>query len=114
MLGAEGGDKLLVRLLLASFVEHADMGLATVERLGGLTETTSETIVDLAQLQDTLESIKKGEVAGAGVGSDLDFLSGSGGVGNSLFSVRLSRFFSVSRRIHRLQSGKREHTIFDG
>ena len=68
MLAAQSDDQLLVRLLLASLVEHAHVGLATVEGLAGLTETTGETVVDQGSLEDSLEGVQDGHAAGRLVG----------------------------------------------
>ena len=92
VLAAESDDQLLVGLLLASLVEDAHVRLATVERLGSLTQTTGETVVDERDLQNTLEGIENRHLAaGASVGRNFDLIGlGDGGVGNSLFSVRLN------------------------
>ena len=51
VLRAEGNDKLLVGLLLASLVQDAHVRLATVEGLGSLTETAGKTVVDEGDLE---------------------------------------------------------------
>jgi len=71
--------------------------LAPIEGLTGLTETTSETVVDECELQDALESLQNAHLALAGrsIGANFDFarffglLLALGGGGNFLFSVRL-------------------------
>jgi hypothetical protein len=91
VLGAEGDNKLLVSLLLAALVEDTHVSLATVEGLGGLTETTGKTVVDEGDAENTLQSVEDGHLAaGTGVSRNLDLIgSGNGGVGSGLFSVRL-------------------------
>ena len=54
VLGAESLNELDVLGLRASLDEDAQMGLALVEGLGALTETTGETVVDEGILQDLL------------------------------------------------------------
>ena len=89
VLGAQGDDKLLVRLLLARLVQDAHVRLAAVEGLGGLTETTGKTVVDEGELEDALEGLEDGHLALAcgGIGRDLDLLGGDDGL--VVFSVRL-------------------------
>lgn len=89
MLGAQGNNELLVGLLLAALVQDTHVGLAAVEGLGGLTQTTGKTVVDKRDAQDTLQSVKYGHLAAASVGGNLDLIGGDGGVGLGLFSVRL-------------------------
>lgn len=92
MLGAQGNDELLVGLLLAALVEDTHVGLAAVEGLGGLAQTTGKTVVDQRDAEDTLQSVEDGHLAAAGVGRNLDLIGGgNGGVGLGLFSVRLCR-----------------------
>lgn len=91
MLGAQSNDQLLVSFLLTALVEDTHVGLATVEGLGGLTETTGKTVVDEGDTEHTLQSIEDGHLAGASVSGNLDLIGGNGGVGNGLFSVRLVR-----------------------
>lgn len=88
VLGAESDNELLVSLLLAALVEDTHVGLAAVEGLGGLTETTGKTVVDQGDAQNTLEGVQNGHLAAAGIGRNLDLLSGGDG-GCGLFSVRL-------------------------
>lgn len=91
VLSAEGDHELLVGLLFACLVQHAHVGLATVEGLAGFAETTGETVVDQGDLEDTLEGVKDGHAAGvAGLGRDLDLIGGDDFLGG-LFSVRLCR-----------------------
>jgi hypothetical protein len=87
VLGAQSDHELLVSLLLASLVQDAHMGLASVEGLGGFTETTGKTVVHEGELQDTLEGILNGHLALGGIGGDFDLLGGLGCV--ILFYVRL-------------------------
>jgi hypothetical protein len=54
VLGAESLDELEVLGLVASFDQDAKVGLALVEGLGCLTETTSETVVNESVLQNLL------------------------------------------------------------
>lgn len=88
VLRAESDNELLVSLLLAALVEDTHVGLAAVEGLGGLTETTGKTVVDQGDAQNTLEGVQDGHLAAAGIGRNLDLLSGGDG-GCGLFSVRL-------------------------
>jgi hypothetical protein len=88
VLGAEGDDKLLVSLLLTTLVQDTHVSLTAVEGLGGLTETTGETVVDEGDAQNALEGVQDGHLAAAGIGRDLD-LVGRGNGGCGLFSVRL-------------------------
>lgn len=87
VLRAEGSDELLVGILLAVLVENAHVGLATVESLGGLTETAGKTVVHESQLQDTLEGILNGHLALGGIAGHLDLLDDLGNV--VVFYVRL-------------------------
>ena len=89
MLGAQSNNELLVRLLLAALVQDTHVGLAAVQGLGGLAQTTGKTVVDQGDAQDTLQSVEDGHLAGASVGGNLDLIGGDGGVGLGLFSVRL-------------------------
>lgn len=91
MLGAESNNELLVGLLLARLVEDAHVSLAAVEGLGGLAQTTGESVVDERELQHALESLKDGHLPGAGGGIGADFdLGGRGNLGLGIvFSVRL-------------------------
>jgi hypothetical protein len=57
VLGAESLDELGVLGFSASLVEDTEVGLTLVESLGGLTETTSESVVDHGDLENLLESI---------------------------------------------------------
>jgi hypothetical protein len=86
VLGAQSNDELLVGLLLASLVQDAHVSLASVEGLGGFTETAGKTVVHQGELEDALESIKNGHLALGGLGRDLDLLGGIGSV--VLFYVR--------------------------
>lgn len=90
VLGAQGNNKLLVGLLLASLVEDTHVSLAAVEGLGSLAQTAGKTIVDQGDAEDTLQSVENGHLAGASVSGNLDLIGGgNGGVGLGLFSVRL-------------------------
>lgn len=64
------------------------MRLATVEGLGGLTETAGEAVVDEGELQDTLEGVDGRQLALGGVAGDLDDIGDLGGV---IFDVRLEK-----------------------
>lgn len=88
MLRAQGHDKLLVGLLLASLVEHAHVCLATVESLGGFTETASETVVHERELENALQRIENRHLTLGGLSGDFDLILhlDSGGF---LFYVRL-------------------------
>jgi len=77
VLGAQGLNELLVGILVAALVQDAHVCLATVEGLGGLTETTGESIVDEGVAENTLESVFDRHLARGGrVGGDLDLLGG--------------------------------------
>jgi hypothetical protein len=78
VLGTESLNKLLVWLLLAVLVQDTHVGLATVEGLGGLTETTGKTIVDEGVLENTLEGVLDRHLAfaGGGIGGNFNFLGG--------------------------------------
>jgi hypothetical protein len=90
VLRAERDDELLIGLLLAALVENTHVGLTAVEGLSGLAETTGKTVMDQGNAEDALESIEDRHLAaGARLGRNLDLLSGDGGVGLGLFSVRL-------------------------
>lgn len=87
VLGAESDDQLFVGFLLARLVENAHVGLASVEGLGGFTETAGETVVHEGELQDTLKGVQNGHLALGGIGGNFNLLGGFGcGV---LFYVRL-------------------------
>ena len=88
MLGAQSDNELLVGLLLAALVEDTHVGLAAVEGLGSLTQTTGKTVVDQGDAEDTLQSVEDGHLAGASVGGNLDLIGGGNRV-LDLFSVRL-------------------------
>ena len=60
MLGAKGFDELEVFLLRVVLVEDAEVGLAPIQRLGGLPETASETVVNEGVFEDLLGGNKKG------------------------------------------------------
>lgn len=60
MLPAQRLDELLVRFLLARFVEHAHVRLSPVERLGGFAEAAGETVVDEGELQGAFEGFVDG------------------------------------------------------
>ena len=87
VLGAEGLDELDVLGLSAGLDKDAEMGLALVEGLGTLAETTSETIMYERVLQDLLKSVLDGQFTLGGIGGDLDL--GVGGLNlNFISSVR--------------------------
>jgi hypothetical protein len=97
VLGAQGNDELLVRLLLARLVEDAHVGLATVEGLRGLAQTAGESVVDESELKHTLEGLEHAHLAltGGCIGRDLD-LGGRADLGLGIvFSVRLLKFILV-------------------
>lgn len=75
------------------------MRLASIEGLGGFTETAGKSVVDERELQNTLEGLKNGHLAfaGSGIGADFDFASGGFDGGGGLFSVRLKSFISIYR-----------------
>jgi len=63
VLSAESLNELDVLGLRAGLDKDAKMGLALVEGLGALAETTSKTVVDEGVLQDLLESILNRELS---------------------------------------------------
>ena len=87
VLGAQGDDELLVRLLLAGLVQDTHVSLTAVQGLGSLTETASQTIVHESQLQDTLQGIENRHLSLGGIARNLDLIGDLGGV--VLFYVRL-------------------------
>jgi hypothetical protein len=56
VLCAEGFDEFDVLSLRASLHKHTQVGLALVQGLGALAETTSETVADKSVLQDLLQN----------------------------------------------------------
>ena len=62
MLPAQRHHQFLVRLLLASFVQHAHVGLSPVERLGRFAESASEAVVDEGELENAFEGFERGLV----------------------------------------------------
>jgi hypothetical protein len=86
VLGAEGDDQLLIGLLLALLVEDTHVGLAAVQGLGSLTETTGKTVVHQSQLQDTLEGIENGHLSLGSLGGNLNLIGGD--LGGVVFYVR--------------------------
>ena len=75
VLVAQSLDELEVLGLVARLDENAKVGLAAVERLGALAQTTGKTVVDKGLLQDLLESVLDGHGAlGGGSVGDLDLL----------------------------------------
>jgi hypothetical protein len=84
---AESNDQLLVGLLLAVLVQDAHVSLATVQSLGGFTETAGETVVHESELENTLQGVQNGHLALGGISRNFDFLDDLGGV--VLFYVRL-------------------------
>ena len=89
VLAAESDNELLVGLLLASLVEDAHVGLATVKGLGGLTETAGKTVVDEGDLEHALERVEDRHAAAGVVGRHLDLLGRLDLLLGNLFSVRL-------------------------
>lgn len=88
MLRAQGHDKLLVGLLLASLVEDAHVCLATIESLGGFAETARETVVHERELENALQRIENRHLTLGRLAGDFDLILhlDSGGF---LFYVRL-------------------------
>jgi len=69
--GAQSLDELLVRLLLATLVEHGHVGLATIQRLARLAEAAGEAVVDKRMPEDSLECFLDGHLAlGGAIGRD--------------------------------------------
>ena len=60
MLPAQRHHELLVGFLLAPFVQHAHVGLSSIERFGGFAEPAGEAVVDEGELQDALEGFESG------------------------------------------------------
>lgn len=54
------------------------MSLATIQSLGGFTETSGKTVMDEGMLEDTLQGLLDGHLAfaGGGISGDLDLLGG--------------------------------------
>jgi hypothetical protein len=98
VLGAQGNDELLVRLLFASLVEDAHVGLTTVEGLGGLAQTAGKSVVDEGELKDPLEGLEHAHLAlTAGcIGRDLDLGGRADLALGIVFSVRLWKFMLVT------------------
>jgi len=91
VLAAQRHDQLLVRLLLTRLIEHAHVGLATIEGFAGFAEATGQAVVDESDLEDSLEGVDDAHGAGLGaaIGGDLDLLGGRDFFGcGGLFSVR--------------------------
>jgi hypothetical protein len=89
VLGAQSNDQLLVCLLLASLVENTHVCLASVESLGGLTETTGKTIVHQGELENTLEGLENGHLSlWCSISRNFDLI-GLGDNGGIIFYVRL-------------------------
>ena len=89
VLAAERNHQLLVRLLLARLVEHAHVGLSSIERLGSFTETAGKTVVDEGDLEHALERVEDRHAAAGVVGRHLDLLGRLDLLLGNLFSVRL-------------------------
>lgn len=53
MFGTKSDDELLVCFLFAGFVEDTHVCLATIEGFGGFAKTTSESIVDESDFEDS-------------------------------------------------------------
>lgn len=87
MLIAESNDQLLVGLLLAVLVQDAHVSLATVQGLGGFSETAGETVVHESELENTLEGVQNGHLALGGISGNFNLLGDLRGV--VLFYVRL-------------------------
>jgi hypothetical protein len=89
VLRAQGHNKLLVGLLLASLVEDAHVCLATIESLGGFAQTAGKTIVHKRELENALQRIENRHLSLGSLAGDFDLILhlDSGGI---LFYVRLS------------------------
>ena len=130
MLPAQRHHQLLVRLLLAPFVQHAHVRLSPVERLGGLAEPPGEAVVDERELQGAFEGFE-GSLAGwaALVSGRFVMRWGWGGGGGSFLGWRskgggrasgwLEGMFggckvSPFENCHRRQARRRRHQWFGG
>ena len=60
MLPAQRHHQLLVSFLLARLVQHAHVGLSSIERFGGFAKAAGEAIVDEGEFQDTFEGFESG------------------------------------------------------
>lgn len=89
VLGAESNDQLLVCLLLTCFVENTHVCLATVESLGGFTETSGETIVHKCEFEDTLQCVDNGHLSLGCISGNFDLIGLGDNWGGWLFYVRL-------------------------
>jgi len=94
--GAQSLHKLLVRLLLATLVEHGHVGLATIQCLARLAEAAGEAVVDERMPEDSLECFLDGHLAlGGAISRDLDLVGGFDG-GDFFSCVRLVAVVLVS------------------
>ena len=96
MLGAQRHHKLLVRLLLTTFVKYTHMSLASIKCLAGLAQPARQPVVDQCQFQHTFERLEHAHLrrAAGPAGRNFDFGSvayaiGIRNWGSGLFSVRL-------------------------
>ena len=87
VLRAESLDELDVLLFTASLDQHTEVGLATVESLGALAETTSKTVVNQSLLKDFLKSIFDAQTTSLGSGSDLCLFDIGGNINGGFFNV---------------------------
>ena len=60
VLPAQCNHKLLVSLFLARLVQHAHVGLSSIERFGSFAEAAGEAIIDEGEFQDTFQGFKGG------------------------------------------------------
>lgn len=88
VLGAQSDDQLLISFLFAGLVQNAHVGLATIESLSCLSQTTGKTVVDQGDLQHAFKCVEDGHrAAGRGRGRNLNLIGGWDR--DVLFSVRL-------------------------
>ncbi len=92
MLPAQRHHQLLVRLLLASLVQHAHVCLSPIQRLARFPQPACQAVVNQGEFEDAFKGFEDGHLRGAGRGTwgDFDFIGAFGrGWGRGLFSVRL-------------------------
>ena len=92
MLRTQRHHQLLIRFLLAAFVQDAHVCLTSVERFASLAQSACESVVDKGEFENAFEGFEHGHLAAAsrgsgGIGLAGGFLGGNGRGG--LFSVRL-------------------------
>ena len=82
MLPTQRHHQLLVRLLLAPFVENTHVRLAAIEGFAGFAETAGEAVVDEGEFEDAFQGFQHahaGAAAAAAGGGDFDLRGCLGG-----------------------------------